>query len=36
MARLLTVGPRVIATGGGAFMSEETRERIKENGVSVC
>ncbi len=35
MARLLTGGPRVIATGGGAFMSEETRARIKENGISV-
>jgi shikimate kinase / 3-dehydroquinate synthase len=35
MARLLTGGPRVIATGGGAFMSEETRERIRENGISV-
>jgi shikimate kinase / 3-dehydroquinate synthase len=35
MARLLSGGPRVIATGGGAFMSEETRARIKENGISV-
>src|SRR5579863_3178271 len=35
MARLLTGGPRVIATGGGAFMSQETRERIRENGISV-
>src|SRR5450631_2114486 len=28
MARLLTGGPRVLATGGGAFMNEETRVRI--------
>jgi shikimate kinase / 3-dehydroquinate synthase len=35
LARLLTGGPRVISTGGGAFMSEETRDRIKENGISI-
>jgi shikimate kinase len=35
IARLLMSGPSVIATGGGAFMSEETRERIEENGVSI-
>lgn len=35
IARLLTSGPSVIATGGGAFMSEETRERIGESGVSI-
>lgn len=35
MARLLAGGPRVIATGGGAFMSEETRARIRETGVSI-
>ncbi|MGP8232917.1 MAG: shikimate kinase [Methylovirgula sp.] len=35
MSRLLTGGPRVIATGGGAFMSGETRTRIRENGISV-
>ncbi|MCI0600360.1 MAG: 3-dehydroquinate synthase [Beijerinckiaceae bacterium] len=35
MARLLRAGPRVIASGGGAFMSEETRSRIAENGISV-
>jgi shikimate kinase len=27
--------PAVLATGGGAFMSEETRERCREQGVSV-
>jgi shikimate kinase len=35
IARLLASGPQVLSTGGGAFMSEETRERVKETGVSV-
>ena len=35
MARLLAEGPKVIATGGGAFMNEQTRARIAERGVSV-
>ena len=35
IARLLTSGPRVLATGGGAFMSEETRQRIAAHGVSI-
>ncbi|WP_395667272.1 shikimate kinase, partial [Methylocella sp.] len=35
MARLLETGPRVIATGGGAFLNEETRARIGARGVSV-
>lgn len=35
IARLLKEGPQVLATGGGAYMSEETRQRIRENGVSV-
>ncbi len=35
IARLLTSGPSVIATGGGAFMSVETRERIGEAGLSI-
>lgn len=35
IARLLREGPQVLATGGGAFMNEETRERIRESGVSV-
>jgi len=35
MQRLLSDGPRVVATGGGAFMNAETRARIKENGISV-
>ena len=35
IARLLESGPRVIATGGGAFMNADTRARIKEKGVSI-
>jgi shikimate kinase/3-dehydroquinate synthase len=35
MARLLADGPRIIATGGGAFMNTETRNRIAERGISV-
>ena len=35
IARLLSAGPQVLATGGGAFMTPETRERIKENGISI-
>jgi shikimate kinase len=35
IARLLESGPCVIATGGGAFMREETRERIRARGISV-
>jgi shikimate kinase len=35
IARLLESGPQIIATGGGAFMNEETRARIRERGISV-
>lgn len=35
LARLLRSGPQVLATGGGAFMNEETRAAIAESGVSV-
>ncbi len=35
MARLLDQGPRVIATGGGAFLHDETRARIAARGLSV-
>jgi shikimate kinase len=35
IARLLTTGPRVIATGGGAFLSPDTRATVKRHGVSV-
>lgn len=35
IARLLDSGPAVLATGGGAFMREETRNRIREKAVSL-
>lgn len=35
IARLLESGPAVIATGGGAFMREETRSRIRDKAVSI-
>ncbi|HYG26029.1 MAG TPA: shikimate kinase [Caulobacteraceae bacterium] len=35
IARLLDEGPHVLATGGGAFMNEQTRALIKERAVSV-
>jgi shikimate kinase/3-dehydroquinate synthase len=35
VSRLLADGPRVIATGGGAFMNEETRARIAASAISV-
>jgi len=35
IARLLKEGPRVLSTGGGAFMSEQTRRAIVRQGVSV-
>jgi shikimate kinase len=35
IARLLGEGPRVLATGGGAFMNAETREAIRATSVSV-
>src|SRR5216684_2622126 len=35
IARLLDSGPAVIATGGGAFMREETRNRIGAKAVSI-
>ncbi len=35
VARLLSNGPAVVATGGGAFMSEETRTRCRESGVTI-
>lgn len=33
--RLLDGGPRVLATGGGAFMNAETRANIKQAGISI-
>src|SRR4051794_31980279 len=35
IARLLDAGPHVLATGGGAFMREETRKRIRDKAVSL-
>lgn len=35
IARLLEGGPRVLATGGGAYMNAETRKLIGEKGVSI-
>ena len=35
IARLLDSGPGVLATGGGAFMREETRNRIGAKAVSI-
>ncbi len=35
IARLLDEGPAVLATGGGAFMRDETRRRIHDNAISV-
>ena len=32
VARLLGSGPAVLATGGGAYMNEETRERCRADG----
>ncbi|KGD87675.1 MULTISPECIES: shikimate kinase [Rhizobium/Agrobacterium group] len=33
--RLLRNGPRVISTGGGAFINENTRRQIKNGGISI-
>jgi len=35
IARLLDGGPAVLATGGGAFMREETRHRIRGKAISI-
>ncbi|MBI5130618.1 MAG: shikimate kinase [Rhodopseudomonas palustris] len=35
IARLLDGGAKVLATGGGAFMREETRDRIRDKAVSM-
>jgi len=35
ITRLLENGQQVLATGGGAFINDETRARIKELGVSL-
>jgi shikimate kinase len=35
IARILNSGSQVLATGGGAFMSAETRDNIRSSAVSV-
>jgi shikimate kinase len=35
IARLLDHGPAIVATGGGAFMREETRGRVRDKAVSI-
>lgn len=35
IARLLTSGAQVLATGGGAFMVAETRQNIRRSGISI-
>lgn len=33
--RLLHSGPRVVSTGGGAYINERTRRHIKKSGLSI-
>ncbi|CAN7524471.1 shikimate kinase [Rhizobium sp. LjRoot98] len=33
--RLLNTGPRIVSTGGGAYINERTRKHIKRHGLSV-
>eukprot|EP01035_Chromulina_nebulosa_P061520 gene61520-84151_t len=35
IARLLDGGPQILATGGGAFMREDTRARIRDKAISL-
>ena len=35
IARLLGEPPHILATGGGAFMDQETRARIQEDAISI-
>src|SRR6202012_364978 len=35
IARLLDNGPCIIATGGGAFLREQPRSRIRDKAVSI-
>jgi shikimate kinase len=35
IARLLDNGPVILATGGGAFLREDTRNRIRDKAVSI-
>jgi shikimate kinase len=35
IARLLESGPILLATGGGAFMRDDTRQRIRDSAISM-
>lgn len=35
IVRLLGSGPQVLATGGGAFITPDTRAKIREQGISI-
>jgi shikimate kinase len=35
IARLLSSGPQVLATGGGALLAEETRANVRRHGISI-
>jgi shikimate kinase len=35
IARILDSGPQVLATGGGAFMNEQTRAAVAARGISI-
>jgi shikimate kinase / 3-dehydroquinate synthase len=35
IARLLSNGAQVLATGGGAYMHPDTRQRVRETGISI-
>jgi shikimate kinase len=35
IARLLETGPAVLATGGGAFLREDTRRRVRDKAISI-
>jgi shikimate kinase len=35
IARLMDNGSQVLATGGGAWMNSDTREKVKERGISI-
>jgi shikimate kinase len=35
ITRLLSQGPQVLATGGGAFMNSDTRAAIRSHGISI-
>ncbi len=35
IARLLANGPQIMATGGGAYMHPETRQKIRDSAISI-